>query len=139
MTIIDPKYSIGIDTMDAQHAKWIQLIEEFRSAGAGHLLDRIGVEAAKLALEQLLAYTCTHFVSEEKLLAEYKYPGLAAHKQRHQELEAAVIKLLDEINAHKTKVTPLKLNLFITVWLMEHIIQEDDKYARFILGKPPRT
>jgi len=139
MAIIDPKYSIGIDAMDAQHARWIQLIEEFRAAGSEHLLDPIGIEAAKQALEQLLSYTRTHFASEEKLLADHKYPGLASHKQRHQELEAAVIKLHDEINAHKTNVTPLKLNLFITVWLMEHITQEDDKYARFILGKPPRV
>ena len=31
--IIDPKYSIGIAEMDTQHARWIQLIEKFRSVG----------------------------------------------------------------------------------------------------------
>jgi|GEM_PF-326994 len=139
MAIIDPKYSIGIDAMDAQHARWIELIEEFRSAGAEHLLDSIGIEAAKKALEKLLNYTRTHFASEEKLLIDHKYPGLAAHQQCHRELEAAVIKLRDEINANRTNVTPLKLNLFITVWLMEHITQEDQKYARYILGKPARA
>ena len=46
-------------------------------------------------------------------------------------------KLFDEVRAHKTSGTPLKLNLFATVWLLEHIMGEDDKYARFILGKPP--
>ncbi|MDD5174942.1 MAG: hypothetical protein PHQ05_00780 [Sterolibacterium sp.] len=39
MAIIDPKYSIGIETMDAQHARWIRLIEQFRSASSEHLLD----------------------------------------------------------------------------------------------------
>ena len=66
-------------------------------------------------------------------------PRSRGPKKRHQELEAEVIKLRDEISAHKTKVTPLKLNLLITIWLMGHITQEDDKYARFILGKSPRA
>jgi len=132
---IDPKYSIGIDEMDAQHARWIQLIEEFRSVGSGHMLERAGIDAAHRALENLLGYTKSHFVSEEKLLAAHKYPDLEAHKARHRELEAAVVKLLDEIRAH-ARGTPLKLNLFMTVWLLEHIMGEDDKYARFILGKP---
>jgi hypothetical protein len=32
--IIDPLYSIGIDEMDAQHARWIQLIEEFKAVAS---------------------------------------------------------------------------------------------------------
>jgi len=80
MAIIDPKYSVGIDAMDAQHARWIELIEKFRSAGAEHLLDQVGIEAARHALEQLLTYTKTHFTSEERLMTEHKCPGLAAQK-----------------------------------------------------------
>lgn len=135
MPIIDPKYSIGIAEMDAQHARWIHLIEEFRAAAAGHLLEQVGVVAAQRALEQLLAYTRDHFTSEEHFIAAHHYPGLDDHKSKHRELEAAVIKLLDEVRAHKTNTTPLKLNLFVTIWLMDHIMQDDDKYARFIRSK----
>ena len=137
--VIDPKYSIGIDEMDAQHARWIQLIEEFRSVGCGNLLERAGIDAAAHALEQLLNYTKSHFASEEKFITAHKYPELESHKKRHRELEAIVLKLLDEIRAHAPGSTPLKLKLFVTVWLLEHIMGEDDKYARFILGKPPRV
>lgn len=134
--LIEPKYSIGIPEMDAEHARWIQLIAEFRVAASGHLLDQRGLDAALHVLQQLLDYTRHHFVSEESFIAKRKYPDLEAHKRRHRELEAEVARLLDEITQHKTKATPLKLNLFITIWLMEHIMKEDDKYARFILGKP---
>jgi hemerythrin len=134
---IDPKYSIGIDEMDAQHARWIQLIEKFRSAGAGHLLEQAGIDAAAHALDELLNYTKSHFASEEQFIAAHKYPDITVHKARHRELEAEVMKLLGEIRAQSTTCTPLKLNLFVTVWLYEHITGEDDKYARFILGKPP--
>ena len=132
---IAQKYSIGIAEMDAQHARWIELIEQFRAAASGHLLDRQGFDAAYHALQQLLDYTKHHFASEEKFIADRGYPDIEPHKQRHRELEADVARLLDEIRTHKTNTTPLKLNLFITVWLMEHIMQEDDKYARFLRGK----
>ena len=133
---IDPKYSIGIPEMDAQHARWIDLIEKFRSVGSAHLMDRAGINAAIHALEQLLKYTQSHFASEEQFIAGHNYPDLEAHKKQHRELEAVLVKLLDHAHAHATGGTPLKLNLFATVWLLEHIMQEDDKYARFILGKP---
>lgn len=132
---IHPKYSIGIAEMDAQHAHWIALIDEFRTAASGQLLEQAGINAAKHALEQLLEYTRHHFASEERYIAAHNYPGFAAHKQHHEELVAEVVKLHDEILAHKTRTTPLKLNLFVTIWLMEHIMKDDDKYARFILGK----
>ena len=133
---IDPKYRLGIPEMDAQHARWIGLIEKFRAVGSAHLMDRTGINAAIHALEQLLKYTQSHFTSEEQFIAGHNYPDLEAHKQQHRELETVLAKLLDGARAHATGGTPLKLNLFATVWLLEHIMQEDDKYARFILGKP---
>lgn len=131
-------YRIGIEAMDAQHARWIQLIDTFRKVGMGHLLEPAGIEAARNALRDLLAYTKLHFASEEALLAEYRYPELAAHCQAHRQLEAAVIALDEEIHAHarNTHLTPLKLNLLATIWLMEHIAKEDKKYAEFILAQP---
>ena len=132
---IDPKYSIGIDEMDAQHARWIELIEEFRSVGSEHLLEQAGIDAAAHALDQLLSYTQSHFASEEQFIAARNYPDLEAHKKQHRKLEAYLVKLSGEIREHATSGTPLKLNLFATVWLLEHIMQEDDRYARFILGK----
>ncbi len=137
MASIDPKYSIGIAEMDAQHARWIQYIDEFRATASGHLLEPAGVDAALHTLEQLLNYTRMHFASEERFIETHHYPDLEAHRHAHRELEAEVVKLLDEIRSHKTRTAPLKLNLFVTVWLMQHIMQEDDKYARFILGRSP--
>jgi len=135
MAVLDPKYSIGIAEMDIQHARWVELIEQFRSVGSAHMLEQAGLDAAAHALEELLIYTRNHFSSEEHFLATHHYPDLDAHKQQHRKLEGIVAKLLEEIRAHATNSSPLKLNLFITIWLLEHIMQEDDKYARFILGK----
>jgi hemerythrin len=130
-----PHYRIGIDAMDAQHARWIQLIDKFRTVATDHMRDQTGHAAARDALDKLLEYTRLHFASEEKLLAEHGYPDLDVHREEHRKLEAAVVALRDELHAHKTHSTPLKLNLLATIWLMEHITQDDRKYAPFILAK----
>lgn len=130
--MLDPKYRIGIDEMDAQHAHWIHLIEQFRQAAAGHLHHPEGTAAARHALEQLLDYTAKHFASEERFIDAHGYPDTVRHAAKHRELEDEVRKLLAEINGHRVTTTPLKLNLFATVWLMEHIMDEDKHYAVFI-------
>jgi hemerythrin len=111
-------------------------MEKFRAIGPDNILEAAGMEAAEHALEQLLKYTTSHFASEEAFMAKHLYPDIEAHKTQHQELTAVVTKLLDEARAHKSSGAALKLNLFATVWLVEHIMQEDNKYARFVLGKP---
>lgn len=133
---IDPKYRLGIDEMDIQHARWIRLIEDFRAVAEGKLLEPEGFEAAESALVQLREYTASHFASEESFMAVRGYPGLDAHKKRHRELEAVVRGLLEELRSHKSSRVPLKLNLLVTIWLLEHILQEDGKYARYVVGKP---
>jgi hemerythrin len=132
---IDPKYSIGIPEMDAQHARWIGLIEKFRTASASGLQDRVGIDAAAVALKELQAYTLTHFGSEERFLADLRYPDLEAHKHLHRELEREVARLLAEIQSPAKDRAPLKLNLFINIWMLDHILKEDAKYARFVLQR----
>ena len=131
---IDPRYSIGVSEMDREHAHWIALIDKFRATTTGHLSDSVGINAARQALQQLLDYTKTHFASEERLLKACKYPALAEHQLKHRELTAAVVRLTEEISQHKTDTTPLKLNLLVTVWLLEHIMAEDRKYAQHIIA-----
>jgi hemerythrin len=132
---INPKYRLGIDEMDIQHARWIRLIEEFRSVAEGKLLEPAGIDAAESALVQLREYTASHFASEEQFMSTRGYPGLEAHKLRHRELEALVRALLEDLRSHKGSRAPLKLNLLVTIWLLEHILQEDGKYARFVAGR----
>ncbi|HLA34541.1 MAG TPA: bacteriohemerythrin [Rhodocyclaceae bacterium] len=136
METIDPKYSIGIEEMDAQHAKLIQIIDRFRSISSDDLREQSSMDITKQSLDALLKYTRFHFASEERLMTTHGYPELESHKQKHRALEATVTKLADEVHASATTTTPMKLNLFLTVWLLEHIKQDDAKYARFILGKP---
>lgn len=135
MNSIDPMYALGVEEMDAQHAVWLRLIAEFRAAAAGVLEGPEAVTAAARALDRLLDYTKSHFASEEALLAASHYPGLEAHRQQHREVREVVERLRGELRERGGRLTPLKLNLFASVWLLEHILREDGKCARFILGQ----
>ncbi|TCJ12849.1 hypothetical protein EZJ19_11460 [Parasulfuritortus cantonensis] len=123
---------IDIAEIDKQHARWLKIIEGFRAVGVGHLTDAAGFAAAEQALAELLEYTRMHFASEEAIMARHGYPGLAEHHVRHGELMAAVEKMLAEIRAHKSKLTPLKLNLLATIWLFEHIAKEDQEFGSYV-------
>lgn len=135
-TAIDPKYSIGIDEMDAQHARWLELIDRFHAAAKDHLGDDRGLAAARKALDALLDYTDSHFRSEEAFLAAHGYPGLAEHRAQHRELRRHVEALREELRQHRGS-TPVKLNLLATIWLMEHIHQHDKEYARYLKKRGP--
>jgi len=135
---INPKYRIGIPEMDAQHARWIQLIETFRASAENHLRDAQGIAAARQALHALLEYTHSHFASEEALLAEYKYPQLDEHREMHDKLTAEIDGLLGHLDNRKASIAPLKLNLLVTVWLFEHIMEHDKAYASFLRQHVPR-
>jgi hemerythrin len=136
MTINTTNYSIGIASMDTQHALLIRIIDEFMMVSSAQYLEQAGTDAAIRTLEQLLKYAGTHFESEELFIAAHNYPGTEAHKKQHHEIEAGIVQLLDEIRAQRSPHTPLKLNFFVTVWLLEHVQKEDGKYARFVLDKP---
>ena len=131
----DSRFRLGIVEMDRQHSHWMELVEDFRAVAGGHLLEPVALQAARETLEKLLNYTKMHFASEEQFMADHRFPDLAAHKERHRELTAKLIELRDEIDGHSGNKTPLKLHLLVTIWLFEHIAQEDDQYARYILGK----
>ncbi|MCF8198494.1 MAG: hypothetical protein K9J42_06990 [Sulfuritalea sp.] len=133
--IIDPKHGSSIVAMDAKHAKWIQIIEEIKVVGSEHLLGHSGIDAAERALKILPEYARIHFAGETECIAKQDYPALEADRKQHHELVTEISTLLSQIRTHASLSAPLKLSLLLTVRLLENIMQDDGKYAQFILGK----
>lgn len=70
---IDPKYRLGLDQVDREHAQLIRIADDLKDLikdqkASGESIQRITGE--------LIRYTETHFDSEERLMAEKNYPGL---------------------------------------------------------------
>ncbi|MCW8962845.1 MAG: bacteriohemerythrin, partial [Gammaproteobacteria bacterium] len=76
------EYSVGIDSIDQQHRKLLNLINQLQTA----VNYSTGESFEQEALDELVDYTKTHFSYEEGLLEKYEYPGYEPHKAQHIEM-----------------------------------------------------
>jgi hemerythrin-like metal-binding protein len=74
--------TVGVQAIDDQHGILMDALNELRAA----LLKGADCGAVRGMLTRVSELMRLHVVSEERLLALYDYPGLAAHKAEHQRL-----------------------------------------------------
>lgn len=120
-------YSIENETIDAQHKKLMQLLNDLhnvQSAGGGE--GRVGG-----ILNDLVDYTVYHFKAEEELQEKNNFPDLAYHKGVHQKLIQDVQGFL-ELLKNQDQTAKERLMVFLTNWLKDHILGDDKKFGRFL-------
>jgi hemerythrin len=123
------EYSVGIDDIDKQHKRLIEMINELHDAmGAGHAQDIL-----TNIFSLLIDYTKTHFVFEEKLLAAKGYPELSKHKTLHADLVSRVLVYKQKLESGQLGLS-IEMMRFLQKWLNDHILVEDKKYSRYISG-----
>jgi len=111
------KYSVGVKTLDSQHTVLFGLLNDLHAA----MLKGQAQSLTGPLLRKLLDYTNTHFSTEEKMLADAGYPGLADHKVKHR---ALIQKVEVTLNLH--------LMNFLRDWLTEHIQRTDREYSAWL-------
>ncbi|MCK6447713.1 MAG: bacteriohemerythrin [Planctomycetes bacterium] len=124
------KYATGIASIDNQHKKLIELLNQLQDA----MLAGSGNDAIAKILDGLVQYTVTHFAHEEKLFAAHGYIEAANHKAEHEKLAKKVAEFQREFKAGKTKLSVTVMN-FLRDWLNSHILVTDMKYAPFLKAK----
>jgi hemerythrin-like metal-binding domain len=125
------KYMYGVFEIDSEHS---ELIARAEKVMASYQNGEAESEILKL-FEYLSAYVLVHFRNEEKLLGDYGYPELDAHKELHREFKQDVMNLQDDIKENGlTLNSRLKLTHLTTEWIDHHIGTEDKKIANFILN-----
>ncbi len=120
-------YNTGVGQFDREHHKLIELIEMMYTA----VRDKSGKEVAEKACDELLAYTVSHFDSEEKAMAAVGYAELEAHREEHsllkQEAQNFQTRIADNFPDGVTD-----LYHFLREWLINHILASDKKYGPFL-------
>lgn len=124
------EYAIGIQEIDNQHKTLLEFITDFEQAVEG--------KAHWNTVQPLIARTREfvkfHFAVEESLMHIVKYPGFAAHRAEHQNV-------LDQLAALEHRVlrreTMGELQQMMRTWLFQHIIESDQPFARYAIGKHP--
>lgn len=121
----DDSYSVHNAKVDAQHKELFRLAAEMEA-----IFDRPTSRAkVKELLTGFFNYMKIHFDDEERYMEEIGYPDLDHHKRAHGEIIASMIRLIKSIKT----TNDLKERLYIVAksWLLEHILYEDMKVAKF--------
>ena len=126
-----PSYSVGNATIDLQHRKIINLINQlFREIEEG-LFD--GTDEILTAIGR---YTRIHFTFEENLLKNSAYPELESHMELHRKMAERTNALV--ASPPKCEETARKLLLVLREWWLDHILLQDQGYASFIGQSQPQ-
>lgn len=126
-------YSIGVRSMDDQHKRLVELINQLHNAMC-HGLDKSAIGAV---LTELVNYTVQHFADEERLFEGHGYPESASHKKLHHALVSKVGALKGDFDAGRPVNTD-DMMTFLKQWLIVHIKKHDRKYAKHLNAKGVR-
>ncbi|HLJ45438.1 MAG TPA: bacteriohemerythrin [Bryobacteraceae bacterium] len=123
----DDSLSVRVRAIDRQHQKLIGLINELHDA------MRVGNSKGKLQgiLQELIKYTKSHFLAEEKLMEVHGYPDLARHKEQHKILTQHVMELEQKIRSGRAIVS-MDVMKFLKDWLGNHILGHDQLYVPYL-------
>lgn len=128
------EYSVGIEAIDDDHKKLLNLINQFQTA----VHYRTEPEFEDEAFAAVLDYTKTHFQREEQLMSEHGYPKFEAHQQEHRKMIAQVEASLAQYKGEQRHVALKRLLAFLKNWLINHINGTDQAYSGFLRDKGVR-
>jgi hemerythrin len=122
------KLSVGVAQFDAEHRRLVGMVNDlFDAVQAGK-----GKEALGGILEELIAYTETHFANEEEIMREHGYDEVDGHKSEHELLTRQVHEIRRKYMAGASATLSMEVMNFLKNWLIKHIQGTDRKYSRFM-------
>jgi hemerythrin len=119
--------SVGIPEIDADHKRFIFLVDEFNRSIAG----RMDVDKIKKRLVLIIDDAVHHFGHEERLFKEWKYPDVDDHANRHAEIIKMLQTVISTVDTRTLLPELIEIGLAIKEALIAHILTEDMKYAEF--------
>ncbi len=124
----DDAYNTGIEVIDTQHRRIVDYINDLH-----HAISTDNKEGVGKVLESLINYTISHFSFEESLMEEHGYQLVEEHRKVHKVFTDRIMRY--QLDWSKGKDVSRKLLSDLRIWLISHIQQEDQDYARVISKK----
>jgi len=123
-------FSVGVAKLDSQHRKLMDMINKMIE---NPLTDTRSETIADI-LTEMTNYAIRHFETEEKLLSAHDYPRFDIHKQMHTTFRINTVEFCFQTTAGVETVPESVFN-FLRDWLVNHILEEDMKYSKFLNEK----
>lgn len=130
MTLIiwDSDYSVGVDSLDADHIVLISLINHIHEASQ----SAVDEAAVGKILEALIEQAKAHFRREEEFLGQIGYPDFDEHVRQHRLIADQLIELAEECLRYPGGDTIEEIIKLLGLWLEEHILKDDRRYKTFL-------
>jgi len=123
-------FSVGIQKIDDQHKKFFSILNILYDA----IMQGKGEVVVGQVLKELQQYVIFHFQSEESWMELYHYPDIDNHKLEHQDGAKKLNKFVLEYERGQN-IVDIKLLVFLSDWLQNHILQVDRNYIPYFQGK----
>jgi hemerythrin len=126
-------YSVGIRELDNQHRRLLDLINELDELVADQQ-ESASKTKCYAALNALVKYAESHFITEEGYLQKYAFPKYDLHKTEHDSFVEKVFAM----NQKLEKGDPYSLFeivRFLKDWYKSHILGIDQGYKEFLAEK----
>ena len=123
------KYMTGIEKLDNEHKEFSMIINKLHKA----FEDCAESSAIKSTVYSLRDYMQDHIAEEEDMMLNSGYPDSAEHIKKHKEFAANLDTLINEA-VYKYKEAPFDTIRFMAEWWLEHIMKEDKKLGKHLLG-----
>ncbi len=122
-----PNMAIGVDLIDAHHKALLDLLCSTKNA----IEMKYDREYLKSIVSALVSYSKYHFMAEERLMLDNKYPDLERHRAEHKRFTEK-INLAAATMGKDTDSFTLDLYVFLKDWFVNHILNVDKLIGPYI-------
>lgn len=124
-------FETGIAEVDQDHRRLVGLINELD----GILTDGGDLGRVGAVIDALVDYAEYHFDREERLLERVGYEELGGHAEIHARFGHFLGDMVGVCMVDPDPDNLRKLSDYLRNWLIDHILEEDMKFAAFIRGQ----
>jgi len=119
----DDKFSVGVQGIDEEHKKLIDIINK---AAVTNKFKKIRVVLA--TLDEMINYAGYHFLTEETYMVGSDYPEYLFHRNEHIGFTDKVIDFQNRVVSGDSQVVN-EAQEFLKQWLVNHIQETDSRYT----------
>ena len=123
-------YRVGIAELDARNQSLIAMINELYD-GMAHGKSP---ESLRKILDGITSFAINHFRAEEKYYQIYVYPRAIDHQKQHGDFKQELLSFRDNFKS-STQGKSLEALKFLSLWLKNHICEDDDQSCYFLRMK----
>ena len=137
MKRIREEYRTGLEQIDAEHVKLLDLTDQARKLFEDENMLFKCADIRKI-LAGLQTYTAEHFAHEEEYMESIGYDGLELQKKQHRIFEQKLEEFTERVShlSIGTQDDMIRdLFEYLQQWLHDHIKKEDNKNVEFGNGK----